>query len=120
MAVYVDALQFYSGYPIDKIVTEGTISDTVTYSFPYGTKVVTLPNPYGIKALVNASFTTDDTNYYEAGTFTVVYDPGAAQAGIVGSVIVGVSNSNIYFVLFNGITGTTKTIKINYAVYSIS
>lgn len=112
MSVDVSKLQFYSGYPIDKITYSFTSS---TYSVPAntepnsGTLVGTITNPYGTKCYTTASYTTDGTNYY---------DQNAEQNAEDFGVSVGCDNSNIYIYAWNA-TSSVMSVTLNISIDTI-
>lgn len=124
MTVDISKLQFYSGYPIDKIVQ----SDTVTYTVPsttpassppYPSSLQTIPNTYGQKALIIASWSIDGINFnsslatlnYFSATFVTVLPKAFVNCGV--------DSTSIYFYIVNNFT-TSLTFTIQYAIYSIS
>lgn len=127
MTVDVSKLNFYSGYPIDKVVVEGTASYTVAGSSAltptYSLQSVT--NTYGAKAFINLSWSTDNLNFNDQNSQTQFYSAFRSQPMLSGQVQGGVDAGNIYFFIKNGLhdaggTATAQTFSINYAVYTIS
>lgn len=124
MAVDVSKLQFYSGYPIDKI----TQSDTVSYTVNAGTPVSfgvppnslkTIANTYGQKCYVVASWSIDGTNFNSSQAQLSYYSATFLEPILKASVNVGCDASNIYLWLTNNFT-SNLTFTINYAVFSTS
>ena len=110
MTVDVTKLKFYSVYPIDKIVLSGQVSYLVTAST---SSLQTIPNTYGTKLLVVASYSVDGVNFNSSHVILANLSANLAEINC------GVSTSNIYFYIINGY-GVNTTFTINYAVYSIS
>lgn len=118
----VDKLQYYSGYPNDKVVYEGSI--VIANSGPSGPtyggsdKIVvqSTPNPYGKKCMVrfkwkidSGFFVSQDTvqEYSFAIDATAVGGPVLdGEPGTMGAVAVGTDDDNIYFRVNNGHHGT--------------
>lgn len=128
-SVNVSKLQFYSGYPIDKITQQGTASFTVAGSTSPSTPTYStqsIPNTLGLKAFVNSSWSTDTLNYQDQGTATYFSSTFFGGAQILSfQVQGGCDASNIYFFMQNGLSNgsgaaVSQTVTISYAVYSIS
>lgn len=122
MPVNTALLSFYSGYPIDKIITQGiqsyTLASGTPVSFPpYVNSLKTIPNTYGQKVLINASWSVDGTNYIS--TQAQLNWTLNGQPTIKAQVNVGADVNNLYFYLINNFN-QTLTYTINYAVYSIT
>lgn len=127
--VDVTKLQFYSGYPIDKIVQQGTASYTVAGSVDITTptrSLQTITNTYGVKGIVILSWSTDNTNFYDQSSPTRFISTffGGAQ-GLSFQAQGGASDSTIYFYLQNGLSDGTgaavsQTVSINFALVSTS
>lgn len=117
----VSQLQFYSGYPIDKIVVQDTATYTVVApTLPAREQVLeTIANPYGAKCLIQASWSIDNTNFNSTLTQLQYYNNTEMQPTLKASVNCGCDDSNIYFFLTNGFT-SNLTFNINYTLYSIS
>lgn len=127
--VDVTKLQFYSGYPIDKIVQQGIQTYTIAGSNDITTPnrvLQTITNSYGLKGLVVLSWSTDSTNYYDQETPTRFISTffGGSQ-GLSFQTQGGASDSTIYFYIQNGLSDNSgnpvsQTVTINYALVSIS
>lgn len=120
----VSDLQFYSGYPIDKIVQQ----DTVTFPVSAGTPKTVPPFPsvlesvgngYGQKVFVTASWSTDGTNFNSSLTTLMYFSSGLAENVVKSSVNCGSDSGFIYFYIVNNFT-SSLTFTINYAAYAIS
>lgn len=127
MSVDTAKLQFYSGYPIDKVVVEGTTSYSVAGSSglspTYSTQTIT--NSYATKGFINLSWSVDNSNFYDQNSQIQFYSQFRLQPMLSGQVQGGVDTSSIYFFIRNGLhdaagTPTTQTFYIKYAVYAIS
>lgn len=128
MPVDVSKLQFYSGYPIDKITQQGTVSYTVAGSSSSSPDIVTqtIPNTFGKKGFINLSWSVDNLNYQDQQNqlFFISSFFGGEQL-ISFQAQAGSDDSTIYFYLQNGLLDgsgnpTSQTVTINYAVYSVS
>lgn len=120
----VDDLQFYSGYPIDKIVQQDTLSFTVSAGSPtdvppFPGVLETVGNGYGQKAFVAASWSIDGTNFNSSLTTLMYFSSGFMENIVKASMNCGVDSGFVYFYLVNNFTGSL-TFTINYAVYAIS
>lgn len=117
----VTKLNFYSGDPIDKIVTSGTVSYTNngnTTGSGTGTgdqtakvQLDTIANPYGIKAFARfawsidgANFNIADTHLIYSYTITLTDIPitSSPAPALKAAVSIGVSASTITFQTDNG------------------
>lgn len=119
----VDDLQFYSGYPIDKIVQQDTVPFTVAAGVvtdvpPYPSVVQTVANSYGQKAFVTASWSIDGTNFNSSLTTLMYFNSSFMEDIPKASVNCGSDSGLIYFYLVNNFT-SSLTFTINYAVYAI-
>lgn len=127
--VDVTKLQFYSGYPIDKIILQGTQTYTVVGSNDITTphrEIQTTPNTFGTKGIVILSWSTDNTNFYDQTGETRFISSffGGAQ-GLSFQAQGGSDASTIYFYLQNGLSDgsgnpVSQTVNINWALVSIS
>lgn len=122
MTVDVTKLQFYSGYPIDKITQQATISYTVAAGTPsaippYNGSLKNIVNTTSSKSLINASWSLDGVNFISTQA-TTNYINGS-QVLPKAAVTVGSSDNLIYFYLINNFT-SSLTFTINYAVYSVA
>lgn len=117
-------LEFFSEDPIDKVVQE----DIVTYTVAAGTPVnfgvppnvlESIPNTYGQKALIRASWAIDGKNFISHLAQRQYYSSVMHQPVMKAAVSCGVDASNVYFWLINNFT-SDLTFTINYAVYTIS
>lgn len=125
----VTKLQFYSGYPIDKIVNTGTIvitNDGNTTGSGTGTgnqfaKITTtsITNPYAKKCLVRYVWATDGVNfnaptahidYTFTTTFTDIPVTSSPQQGLKSAVAVGASAASITFLTGNGFHGNVSSL----------
>lgn len=127
--VDVTKLQFYSGYPIDKIVQQDTQTYTVTGSNDITTPhrvLQTVTNSFGTKGIVVLSWSTDTTNYFDQETPTRFVSTffGGAQ-GLSFQAQGGSDNTTIYFYLQNGLSDgsgnpVSQTVTIQWALVSVS
>lgn len=142
MTVDVTKLNFYSGYPIDKIVATGTVSvsNDGSTTDPQSAKIVTATrtNTYGKQCFVRAVYSTDGINFNPISShlvytfnYNATYIPDTfIMSGLKAAVSVGVSNTTIYFRTANGLHGdvtddgvsvtyspTAQTFTIKYALY---
>lgn len=120
----VTKLKFYSGYPIDKIFKQDTVSFTrasgVPVSFGLAPNTLqTIPNTYGVKGLVVASWSIDGVNFNSTLDTLEYFSATFLSPILKASVNVGCEDSNIYFWLVNNFT-SSLTYTINYSIYSIS
>jgi hypothetical protein len=124
MTVDVTKLQFYSGYPIDKIFSEGTTSITVvacsdpTTAPSIATKTVS--NSYGIAGFVTASYTVDGSNYYGQDTSFNYWDATTASVYPEITLATACDNNTIYFMVQSLYRPSSLTVTINYAVDSLT
>ncbi len=124
MGADVSKLQFYSGYPIDKIVQEDQITIIVPMGTPqtqppYPSLMQKEPNNFGQKALVKASWSIDGSNFNSSLTTLNYYSNTFMEPINKASVNCGVDSQFIYFYAINNFT-TDLIFTINYAVYSIT
>lgn len=125
MGVDVTKLQFYSGYPIDKVVATGTTTivndgnttNTGTNTGSQTAKVTTttIPNPYGKKCFCRfgwsidggVSFNTPDSHlvYGFTITFTDIPVTSSPLQALQAAVSVGVDANNITILTGNGYHG---------------
>lgn len=122
--VDVSKLQFYSGFPIDKIVASGTVTYTIASGTPqslspYPNSLQTISNPYGAKALVIGSWSIDGTNFYSSLDQITYYSSTFMEIVLKASVNIGCDANSIYFWINNNFT-SSLTFTINYAEYAIS
>lgn len=115
----VTKLNFYSGDPIDKGVSSGTVTftndgNTGTTSQIAKIQTDTIPNPYGKKCFVRFVWSLDGKNFNTPDTqflygFTIhVTTPSSTTPplqGLQAAVSVGASDSTLYFVTGNGFHG---------------
>lgn len=124
MTVDTSKLQFYSGYPIDKIVQQDTVTFTLNAGVPTDFGVPpnalhTVPNTYAKKAFVRASWALDGTNFNSSLTQLVYFNTSLMEPIQKAWISVGVDSTSIYFWLVNNFT-SNLTYTINYAVFAIS
>lgn len=125
MSVDVSKLQFYSGYPIDKITQQDTVTYTVAAGVPsispdtYPSSLQSVPNTLGQKAFVTASWAIDGTNFISSLEQLQYFSATFMQPLQKAFINCGVDGSNVYFYLVNNFTSSI-TFTINYAVDSIS
>lgn len=128
-----DLISFFSGHPIDKIVSIGNTTITnsgATTNAPQESFVVSssVTNPYLKKCFVRAKFSIDGTNYQSTDshllypyTITVPAVPiTVALSGLRAAVSVGVSDSTIHFRTANGYHGNVTQVGANYTYTPIS
>lgn len=123
-AVTAGKVAYTSYYEMDKVVDSGTVTYTVAagapQSFPpYPTSLKSIPNTYGSKAFVKASWSIDGTNFNSSLGVLQYYSGTYLQPILKASVNCGSDASNIYFFITNNYT-TSLTYTINYAVYLVS
>lgn len=130
MTVNTDILEFYSGYPIDKIALQG--SATYTLAGPANASVAnsfalqSIPNTYGQKGFVAVSWSTDGANFHSQDIPTYYDDTFFGNPAAISFQALGGSDaSKIYFFLQNGLTDAggnpiSQTVIINYALYSLT
>lgn len=148
MAVDINKLNFYSGDPIDKVITTGTatiVNDGATTNSQTA-KILALnvTNTYGEQAFIRYVWSIDGVNYNSSLTHllytfnftdTSVFPPVVSTAvkGLQAAVSAGVGATNIRFITGNGYHGdviydgvnytytpTSLTFTIKYAVFSIA
>ncbi len=123
MTVDVSKLQFYSGYPIDKI----TVQDTTSFSVAGGSGVIpttstqSITNPYGAKCLTTCSYSVDNTNFYDQNSGLQFYSTFHAEPLLQMQVQCGSSDSNIYFYFSTNYqdgsgNALSQTVYIKYAI----
>ncbi len=127
--VDVSKLQFYSSYPIDKIVLQGTQTYTVAGSTDITTPnrvIQTIPNTFGTRGKITLSWSTDTANFYDQLSPTRFISTffGGAQ-GLSFQAQGGCSDSTIYFYLQNGLSdnagaAVSQTVTINWTLKSTS
>lgn len=123
MTVDITKLQYYSGYPIDKI----TVEDTTSYSMAgagglsTNTSLQTVTNPFGQRCLSTCSYSVDNINFYDQNTalpfFSTFHQTYLTQM----QVQCGSSDTTIYFFLQSNYQDgagnpLTQTVYINYAL----
>lgn len=116
-------LAFYSGWDIDKIVQQDTLTFTVNSGTPvdFGVppnSLESVTNTSGKKALIVASWSIDGTNYNSTKTQLRYYNSTLKEPPLKASVNVGCDDDNVYFWLVNNYT-SNLTFTINYAVVAI-
>lgn len=148
MSVDIDALQFYSGYPIDKIIETNTVSivnNGATNQAPQTANITTdtFPNSYGKQCFVRFVWSIDNGANFNSSTSHLVYTftyntvaplpvTSSTLSGLQAAVSIGVSNNNVTVLTGNGYHGTvtdngttytytpiSQTFIIKYALFSI-
>ncbi len=126
MTVDVSKLQFYSNYPIDKIVYQNP--SPVTYSVPGPatpgggndrTTIFTITNPYGKKAYTTLSYSLDGSNFYDQSVQLSYFNSGLTQQLLRMGVTMACSNTTISFIFLSNYTAT-QNVTINYTLDTIS
>jgi len=112
---------------LDKIVYE----DEVTYTVPGPASISdptyqleTIPNPYGQKCFVAASYSVDGVNFYDQSMFIYYFFNSFNPQVLSFSVDVGCSDSTIYFFLTNGLevggSPVSQTVTIRFAIHTLT
>lgn len=119
MSVDVTKVQFYGGYTIDKITTQGTL----TYNIPTGSlispssTVQKIANPYQKRCLTSASYSTDGLSFYDQTEDEFYFDPGLGFYETKLTVRCGCDDNTIYFWIKARYSPLTVT--INYTLDNI-
>lgn len=124
MSLQPAVVSFYSGYPIDKIVQQDTVmftlpAGTPAPAGPYPNVLQTVPNKYGQKALVRASYAIDGVNFNSSVAQLYYFSSFFAEPVLQASLNIGCDASLVYFWLNNNFT-SDLAFTINYALYTIS
>lgn len=116
-------LQFYSGYPIDKIV----VQDTQTFLVPKpgtpgpGNDLITLRsiiNPYQKKGYSTLSYSLDGVNFYDQAVQLAYYNATFAEQLLQISVKCACNDSLIYFVFTSNFTAD-QNVTVNYTIDTV-
>lgn len=119
--INVADLQFYSGDPIDKIFTQGTLSLSVPKSSDgstLGIATTAVANPYGQAGFTTVSFSLDNINFYNQNSSIEYWNSGLSETLSQMIVTSGCDASSIYFMATSLYTVSAQTVFINYAVDS--
>lgn len=106
-------LNFYSGFPIDKVVFEN--KDT-PLSFTVGAganSTQTVANPLGAKCFITLAYSIDGSNYYPGGAIlpTAIYAEGVVANGWTDA-------TSVYIYMENNLA-SPQTFSIIYALDTI-
>jgi hypothetical protein len=125
-------INFYSGFPIDKITayssTTGSSPSSVPVNISYsiagdptnGVFVIeSIANPYGKKCLTNLSWSVDGINYYDQDAQLQYYNASQHLNLTQMQVQCGCSDANIYF-SFTSFYTSTQTVYLQFAIDSIT
>jgi hypothetical protein len=124
MILNVGKIQFYSGYPIDKIFTTDksltlSVPAAVDDSTP-GVTIASIPNPYGHAGLTTVSFSIDNNNFYEQNSSIEYWNTTFLETLSQMTVTSACNDSSIFFMATSFYTLGAQTVFINYAVDSIT
>lgn len=136
MTVDVNKLAYSSEYPIDKIVSTGTVSvvnDGSSGDYQ-AAKIVSssIANPYGKKCFVRAVYSINGTDFNSIQShllYSFVVSGVTTLQGLKAAVSIGCSNSTVTFRTANGFHGnvpappaftpTSLTFTIKYALFEV-
>lgn len=129
MTVDTTRLNFYNGYPIDKVVytntiivvNDGNTTTTGTNDQSQAAKIVTstIANPYGRACFVRYKWAINGTNFNSGmahllfsftKTITSIPSTSSPQKGLQAAVSVGASDSTVYFRTANGLHGNVVVV----------
>lgn len=118
----VDNLQFYSGYPIDKVFAQGSLTLAVpaaTGPLNPGVATTTVPNPYGHAGFTTLSFSIDNVNFYNQNSSIEYWDTVDLLTVPQMTVTSACRADLIYFKAISFYVPGPQTVFINYAVDAV-
>lgn len=125
MSIDATKLQFYSGWPIDKIVASDSVpavyivaaaSSALTTAYT----VQSIANPYGQKCFTTMSYSIDATNFYDQNTPLFYYNSTVGSSVLKLQVSCACNASTIFFTFATNYTASSQTVTINWSLDTLT